>query len=650
MKNKKGFGFERLVIVFLAVLAVETVAMLFYNKFIFAISAIVLAVVSILFLTIYNATKRNISLRLMKGVEAMSQPQSQALDGLKCPVLLVSWERRIMWANRAFGTSIINRQDVLGRDIYSLIEVSAYEKLLLGKSLEIAFNDKYFKVFVLPKKEITVVYFIDQTSLRNTANEYKLSRPVVAILEIDALDEVLKDEKGSKKIQVRGAVQDIIEKWFHNTGGIIQTLSNTRFLLMFEERHLKQFEDEKFSLLENIRNYEIDGSKYLTVSIGIGHGCNGYSECEKIARKALDMALSRGGDQVAIKGPQEDYKFYGGVKAVTEKGSRVRTRVTAKALSEMIGGSSNVLIMGHKFSDLDSLGAAFGIAGIVECLEGSAKIVVNREQTMAKSLLDYLVDAGKNDLFVDEKTALGLIEDETLLIVVDTHRPNFVESNEVYKNVQRVVVIDHHRKATDFIDNALLFYNETTTSSTCEIVTELWQYMGIGNMDSVTAEALLSGIMLDTKSFVLGTGVKTYEAAAYLRKCLAQPVTVKKLFSDSFDVYKGKYEVISSARHFEGCAIAVNYNENQYTRIVSAQAADELLGVQDVKASFVMFNNAGKINISARSYGEYNVQLIMEKLGGGGHKTMAACTVETNDFGKAETILQTAIKEYLKDR
>lgn len=650
MKRKNGFGFEGVFIAFLAVLAVETAVMFFYNKIIFTVTAIVFILMAALFLFLYKGAKRYINARLIKGVEIMSQAQSSALDGLSAPVILVSWDNRVVWANKAFGASIQNRQDVLGRDVQTLIDRAAFEKLINGKTLDIAFNDKIFKVFLMPKKEIKVVYFIDQTALKKTAAEYKFSRPVAAILEIDALEEVLKDEKDSKKVQVRGAVQDIIEKWFHQANGIIHTLSHTRFLLLFEERYLTRFQEEKFTILETIRNYEIDGNKYLTVSIGVGHGCKNLSDCEQLARRALDMALSRGGDQAAVKSPNEDYKFYGGVKAVSEKGSRVRTRVTGKALKEIIESSSNVLLMGHRFSDLDSLGAAIGMAEIAERLGVTPKIVINGEQTMAKSLMNYLVDAGKRDLFVNEKKALELIDEDTLLIVLDTHRPSFLESEAVYKNVLKTVVIDHHRKATDYIDNALLFYNETTTSSTCEIVTELWQYMGVGNMDSVTAEALMSGIMLDTKNFVLGTGVRTYEAAAYLRKCLAQPVTVKKLFSDSMEVYKGKYEVISSAEHFGDYVIAVNLNNDQFTRIVSAQAADELLGVNDVKASFVMFANAGGINISARSYGEFNVQLIMETLGGGGHKTMAACTLDTGDFEKAKVLLQNAVQEYIKDR
>lgn len=650
MKGKNGFGFEKIFIIILAVLAVETVVVFFYNKIFFTLSVILLAIFALLFVILYNGTKRYIYSRLLKGVELMSAQQSSALDGLNCPVMLISWEGRIVWANKAFGSSIMNRQDVLGRDVQTLIDKSNFESLLAGKHLEVAFNDKIFKAFAMPKKEITVVYFVDQTALKKTATEYKFSRPVAAVLEIDALDEVLKDEKDSKRIQVRGAVQDIIEKWFYGANGIIHTLSHTRFLLLFEERYLTRFEQEKFSILEAIRNYEIDGNKYLTVSIGVGHGCKNLSDCESLARKALDMALSRGGDQVAVKSPNEEYKFYGGVKAVTEKGSRVRTRVTGKALKEIIGNSSNVLIMGHRFSDLDSLGAAYGMAGIVERLGVMPKIVVNREQTMAKALFNYLLEANKKELFINEKQALELVEEDTLLIVLDTHRPSVLESEAVYKNTLKTVVIDHHRKSTDFIDNALLFYNETTSSSTCEIVTELWQYMGIGNVDSVTAEALMSGIMLDTKNFVLGTGVRTYEAAAYLRKCLAQPVTVKKMFSDSFEVYREKYEIIASAYNFESCAIAINQKENEYTRLASAQAADELLGVNDVKASFVMFPNGDKINISARSYGEINVQLIMESLGGGGHKNMAACTLSTNDFVDAELALHDAINEYLKDR
>lgn len=648
MKKKNGFGFNIIFIAIFAVFAAQTAAMFFYNKILFTISIILLAISAILFLLIYKNAKRYINSCLIKGVEIMSQSHSSTLDLMAAPVLLVSWDNRAVWANKAFGATVMRRQDIIGKDIQNIISCDDYQKLTKEKNIEIVLNDKIFKAYIMPKKELNVIFFIDQTELKKIAAEYRFSRPVAAILEIDSLDDTLKDEKDSKKVQVRGHIQDIIEKWFHTAGGIMYTLSGNRFLLVFEERYLNSFEAEKFSILEKIRNYEIGGNKYLTLSIGIGHGCKNLSDCETLARRSLDMALSRGGDQVAVKSPNEDYKFYGGVKAVSEKGSRVRTRVTSKALNEIIKSAGNCLLMGHKFSDLDSLGASFAFASIAENLGKEAKIIINREETMAKSLVDYMVANGYGNVLINEKQALEMIDEDTLLIVLDTHRPSFCESAAVYKNALKTVVVDHHRKATDYIDNALLFYNETTASSTCEIATEIWQYMGIGNMNSCVAEALMAGIMLDTKNFVLGTGVRTYEAAAYLRKCSAQPVTVKKLFSDSMDVYKRKYKVISSAKNYGEYVVAANKTSDNISRIVSAQAADELLGVNNVKASFVIFKNGDSINISARSYGEFNVQLIMEKLGGGGHKTMAACTLDTIDFNLAEEKLVTAVNEYIK--
>lgn len=648
MKRENGFGFNVVFLILFAVFAIQTGIMFFYNKTFFLISVVALALLLITFFAFYKKAKRYINTRLIRGVEIMSQAESGALDMMSAPLLFVTGDNRIMWANKAFGASVLHRQDVIGNDIFSIIGSNDYDKLINKKSVEIALNDKIFKVYILPKREMNIIFFVDQTSLKRTAAEYRFSRPVAAILEIDALDEILKDAKDSKKVQVRGAVQDIIEKWFHTANGIMYTLSANRFLLIFEERYLNNFEAEKFSILEKIRNFEIDGNKYLTLSIGVGRGCKNFADCEIFARRALDMALSRGGDQVAVKSPDEEYKFYGGVKAVSEKGSRVRTRVTGKALSDIMKSASNILLMGHKFSDLDSLGAAFGFASIAENLGKEARIVINREETMAKSLVDYLTANGHGKLLINEKQALEIIDDDTLLVVLDTHRPSFCESETVYKNVLKTVVIDHHRKATDYIDNALLFYNETTASSTCEIITEFWQYMEIGKMNSCVAEALMAGIMLDTKNFVLGTGVRTYEAAAYLRKCAAQPVTVKKLFSDSMEVYKRKYEVMSSAKHYGEYVIAVNEKHDALSRVVSAQAADELLGVNNVKASFVMFKNADVINISARSYGEFNVQIIMENLGGGGHKTMAACTLNTDSFESAEQQLIKVIEEYIK--
>lgn len=649
MKKGGNKGITIVVLCFFALLAFLAGFSALYNKTVFIVSICTAAGL----FAIYIIIRKNLNRSFLNGIAAsaykMSGNDGEILDEIASPVLVLSPANIIVWCNKSFSNTVCSRKKVIGQSAENLMGETAFDKLIHFKSAEFAVNDKIFKAFIVGETDKTV-YLVDQTVLKKTAAEYRFSRPVAAVLEIDSLDETLKGERNSKKIQIVSRIQEIIERWFSGTNGIISTLSESSFLLIFEQRYLKGFEDEKFRIVEQIRELEIDGNKRLTLSVGVGYGCKTLHDCEALAHQALDMALSRGGDQAAVKAPDEDYRFYGGVKAVAEKGSRVRTRITAQALSEALMSADRAVIMGHRFSDFDSFGAAVGVAAIAKYLGVQTNIVINKETSMAKPLISVIEKNGMNELLVSPEQALDFMDSQTLLIVVDTHRPLFTESPEVYEKASKVIVIDHHRKSTDYISNAIVFYNETVSSSTCEIITELWQYIGNERLSRVCASALLSGIMLDTKNFVLNTGVRTYEAAAYLRRCMAEPVEVRKMFADSMVTEKGKYEVISTAESFMECAVAVNYNENENSRLIAAQAADELLDVEGVKASFVLFKAGSVVNISARSYGEINVQIIMEKLGGGGHRTMSGCTLNNHDFDSALRLLEEKIKEYFDER
>lgn len=650
MKKQKNYGIAALITVFILFYAAHSVVLFFYSKQWFLISVISLAVVLALFAVCHKKLRRFILSRANYAALAMTDVGSGVVNSAEFPVLVLSEDNTVQWCNNAFLSFYDERENVIGKPLGTIVDDSAVEKLMHFKSAEFALQDKIFKAFVLLGDTAKTVYLVDQTKLKKTAAEYKFSRPVTAILQIDALDETFKDAKDSAKAQIGGKVQNLIENWFTPTGGIMYTVSRERFMLVFEQRYLKQFEEEKFKILEQVRNFEFEGNKFLTLSIGVAYGCKSFHETEVLARQALDMALSRGGDQAAVKAPDADYRFYGGVSSAVEKGSRVRARVMSKAFSGLIESCDNILLMGHKFSDLDSLGAAFAFASALSRKGKQANIVLNKNQTMAGTLLNYITEKGYGDLIVTGDEILSLIDAKTLLIVVDTHRPDMLDYPEVYNKAQKVAVIDHHRKATDHINNALIFYNETAVSSVCEMVTELWQYMGADLIGSTEADALMSGIMLDTKNFVFNTGVRTYEAAAYLRRRGADPITVKKMFSDSMQIYKDKYEVISSAQIYNDCVIAVNSTQTDNTRMVSAQAVDELLGVEGVKAAFVVFADGKNTGISARSYGEVNVQLIMEALGGGGHKTMAACSLKDIEINLALRQLMQILDKYFKDR
>lgn len=377
----------------------------------------------------------------------------------------------------------------------------------------------------------------------------------------------------------------------------------------------------------------------------MGRGAEDLAESERWARQALDMALGRGGDQVAVKQKGDTYEFFGGLSKGVEKRDKVRTRVIAATLSDHIKSSDRVFIMGHKNSDLDCIGAAVGMwAAIRKGLEKQASIVVNRNQTLAGALIDSVEESyGEEELFISPLEALQTATERSLLIVVDTHSVNFVESRELLDRVPRTVVIDHHRMMVTHIKNALIFYHEPYASSASEMVTELAQYIKSSSIDPVDAQALLAGIMLDTKNFVLKTGVRTFEASAYLRRRGADTVAVKKLFSNTLETYKQKSQLVSGAEIYKGCAIATSSWEFEDLRIASAQAADELLSIQGVKASFVLYRTGSDVNISARSLGDVNVQVILEEFGGGGHFTMAGAQIKNMTMSDARRALIRAL-------
>ena len=454
--------------------------------------------------------------------------------------------------------------------------------------------------------------------------EYTERRPVVALASFDNREELARDATGSEESRIVSEVESALINWAQSMNGFFKKLSGSRYLILTDEAHVREAMEKRFQILDTVRTVKAGERRSATVSIGLGRGASSLREGEEWARKALEMALGRGGDQVAVKQKDDTYEFFGGLSKGVEKRDKVRTRVIAAALSDHIKSSDNVLIMGHKFSDLDCVGAAIGLwSASTKALKKSTYIVINRYQTLASPLLASMEAANEGRIFISPMEALSMVSPKTMLIVVDTHSPEFVESLELLNAASRVAVIDHHRMMVKHIEKTLIFYHEPYASSASEMVAELVQYIGENVLNQAEAEALMSGIMLDTKNFVLKTGVRTFEAASFLRGRGADTVEVKRLFSDTIDTYKAKYEIVSHAEIQNDCAIASAEREFPDIRITSAQAADELLSIQGVKASFVIFPCANMVNVSARSLGEVNVQLIMEALGGGGHLTMA---------------------------
>lgn len=559
--------------------------------------------------------------------------RSKVLTDLDMPVMLTRG-REIIWYNSAFKIKVLSGRDCIGCDCGDIVGAEHVQHAS-GDLFDVHIGNRVYTVNMCQRDSGSGLWlFNDITELSTVKRNYNNIRPVVAYIAVDNLDDLQRDVKDSEKAQISSAVEERIENWAAHLGGVCRKLSGDRFLMVINEQSLSKAIESRFDILTTIKSLTFGDRGNATLSIGVGHDGADYAECEELARQALDMALGRGGDQAAVK-DKKDFLLFGGTQSTQTKRSRVRTRVVASSLRKLILSSDNVLIMGHRFADLDSFGSAFGLYQAVRSLDKPAAVAITTEQALCGNLIDYVRENGSPDCVIEPDEALERVTKKTLLIITDTHRRNFLDCPELFDKCDTVVVIDHHRKTVDYIDNAIIFYHEPYASSASEMVSELLPYLGT-KVGKIGAEALLSGIMLDTRNFVLHTGVRTFEASAYLRGCGANPVTVKHFFRGSINTYKEKSSIISAARLYGDCAISVCDDDNEDVRISSAQAADELLNISGVNASFVIFTAGGVTNISARSYGEINVQLIMEQLGGGGHLTMAAAQLED----EVEIVLQ----------
>ncbi len=519
-----------------------------------------------------------------------------------------------------------------------------FREIIKKNTGSVIFGGRNFKVLSEKNKDFVILYFIDNTEFKNLKKKYSDTRPCVGFVVFDNRDELYRYADDEQNSQILVAVEGMLRDWMAKSQGIFKKLSSGKYFVVFEEKYLKQFISEKFKIIDKIHSAQIDEHRYATVSIGISRGAENLFKAKNEAARALDMALGRGGDQVAVKG-KSSYEFFGGASQGLEKRSKVRTRVVASMLSERIDSCDCVFIMGHKYSDFDSVGAAVALWGICTRIKNKKSfVVINKKESMASSAIEYLERLDSDKIFISPTQAQTMITDKSLLIVVDTHSLNFLENNDVYLMSKNIAVIDHHRLTVNKVENAMIFYHEPSASSVCEMVTELVQYIGDKCLEKSEAECLLAGITLDTKNFTLKAGVRTFEAAAYLRKKGADISEVKQMFAGSIENYKLKCRIIENARIIENCAVARLDEFNKGSRMACAQAADELLNVKNIKASFVLFPNNDKINISARSLGEINVQTIMEKLGGGGHQTMAATQIEGMNMEQVEKKLIDIIK------
>ena len=617
------------------------------HKMVFFIEAVV-AVVAILAIAIVHIRFQSYVYTSVKAAKkVLFGKEYDALEQFTMPMAIV-WEAGdIVWANAAFLESAGRARDCRGENVMKFLYPHTIQQVVAAKGTDVTIGDRQFTAFASKTEQGHILCLVDDTYYKAINREYVEKHPVVALAHFDNREELARDSSGSEDARIASEVEQVLTEWAQSMGGFLRRLSGGRFLILTDEIHIRQAMEKRFEVLDKIREIKAGERRSATVSIGVARGAESLQEAEQWARKALEMALGRGGDQVAVKQKNDTYEFFGGLSKGVEKRDKVRTRVIAATLSDHIKESENVLIMGHRFSDLDSMGAAVGLWSVItKALHKPAFVVVDRQQTLAGQIVER-IDANSGDrvVFLSPMDAMEQLSPRTLLIVVDTHSPDFVESRELLNHVSRVVVIDHHRLMVKRIDNAIVFYHEPYASSASEMVAELVQYIGDSTLTQHEAEALLAGIMLDTKSFVLKTGVRTFEAAAYLRRRGADTVEVKRMFADSIDSYKAKYKIVSGAEIQQNCAIACADKEFPDIRVVSSQAADELLSIRGVKASFVIYPTGNVMNISARSLGDINVQLVMEVLGGGGHLTMAATQLPNLTIEQARTKLVAAIKE-----
>lgn len=550
------------------------------------------------------------------------------LEAVPMPVIIVSASNinEILFYNDNFKTAFLDKGYCSGSGLEDILPRETTETLLSKVQTVVKIGSENYKVYIRKFYDFVILYFKDDTLYKELKQKYIDSRVCVGYFSFDNKEELRQSLSDEKLLHMSLLVEDTIQKWLVSVGGVFEKINDGKYLAVFEEKYLKRFIGEKFSILEKIHNLKSEG-KYATISAGISRGADTFEESRVQAKSALNMALGRGGDQIAVKN-KSSYEFFGGKSGGLEKRSKVRTRVVARAIMEKMESADIVLLMGHKFSDFDSVGAAAALWSV--CARAKRKpcyIVINKNQTLSSELIKYL-ESFENKMFVSPEHARGIATENTLLVVLDTHTEKFVEDSELYSKCKNIVVVDHHRMSVDKITNASIFFHEPFASSTCEMVTEMVQYMDDKKLKKPEADALLAGITLDTKNFSLKTGIRTFEAAAYLKKKGADSLTVKQFFSNSLDAYKLRCKVIEEAAIIENCAVVCLADQDENLRLACSQAADELLNIKGVKASFVIFKNNGIINISARSLGGVNVQVVMEKFGGGGHQTMAAAQIK----------------------
>lgn len=617
--------------------------------------------VTLLLLLYYHMSKTHRRRELAAYIQSTTDTlETASKSEMPFPMVLIRLgDGEILWTNQRFSHLTGLRDSLFEQKIGDLLPAFSTDWLAAGKQecpYDLTMQGRRFRVygtlFHADDPDGTLLgtlYLTDLTELYQVRDEYIRSRPVVSIILIDNYEELIGNlpEGGISKLNAQ--LNDVITQWTDQYQGMLRRLERKRFLFIFEVRDLKRAVEDKFSLLDNIRQVVSPTGVAATISLGIGKDGSTFEEAYNFAALSIEMALSRGGDQAVVK-DRYNFSFYGGKTRETDHRSKVRSRVTASSLSELIGQSSHIFVMGHRNADLDSVGAAVGVCCLCRKKGKRAYIVLDTEKNAAESLIALLKRQPEyKDCLISGQDALLLADARSLLVVVDTNRPDQVECRPLLESISKVCVIDHHRRAADYISPVVVNLHEPYASSASELVTELLQYaVEKSDVLPVEAQALLAGIVLDTKSFNVRTGERTFEAAAMLRRLGADTVEVKKLLQSDFQSTLARYQIIKSARLYRN-EIAIAALNTSTSRTIAAQAADELLSIQGITTSFVMYPQDDMVIISARSIGDVNVQVILEPLGGGGNAATAGAQLKQCDVKTALDRLVASINKYFEE-
>ncbi len=622
-------------IYFVFMLAFCAAAALFEN---YLLAGVELAATALLF-TLYLVIKADRRKKLQAYLQQVLSDVETA-DGARIPFPMVVTrlaDRGIVYANDQFIQLTDFKDTMIERRIEEILPGFDIQWLTAGKTeypYDVTLNDRRYRIYGTMVEaddahttHLGVLYFADLTELYQVRDEYIRSRPVVSIILVDNYEELTKNLSEGAISALNAKINDAITHWMEGYHGLLRRLEKNRFLLVFEKRDLKHAIAEKFSLLEEIHEISSPSGLAASISFGLGVDAETFEEAYEFAALSIEMALSRGGDQAVVK-DRLNFNFYGGRTREADHRSKVRSRVTANSLMELIGQSSQVFIMGHKNADMDALGAAMGISSVCRKKGKEAHIVLDLQNNMAQNLLDEIRQVPEyKDRFISGPDALLMCDNRSTLVIVDTNRPDQVECKPLLEAIPKVCVVDHHRRAAEYITPVVVNLHEPYASSASELVTEILQYaLEKKDVLPIEAKSLMAGIFLDTKSFNVRTGERTFEAAAFLRQLGADTVEVKKLLQNDFQDTMAKYQIIKSARLYRQ-ELAIAALNAGTSRVLAAQAADELLNIAGITASFVLYPDGEQVIISARSIGDANVQMILEPLGGGGNTATAGAQI-----------------------